>query len=237
MKHYRYIEVLIEHDAAGGVIFPSPNSLPGESGLTEDYYEFAKVCRQVHSCDVVEVTEDFQGHPEGDALVTFLPDVTIGVVTADCVPILLYAPDVKGVAAVHAGWKGTFGGVLEKTLDLLVKRGADVKQLKAAFGPSISKENYEVSPELAERFAQVGFADFISYPGGPGSRPHLDLQGINVRRLRQHGVLLENIKESKLCSYGAKTLDGKRALLPSYRRTGGLPTRMLTCIRLVGNGK
>ncbi|MDE6443112.1 MAG: polyphenol oxidase family protein [Muribaculaceae bacterium] len=171
-------------------------------------------------------------YDDTDALVTFVNGVTIGVRTADCVPILLYAEDVNGVAAIHAGWKGTLGGILDRTLDLLEDRGADLSRLKVAFGPSISSGNYEVDSELAGRFIEAGFTDYVTWPGGAEGKPHIDLQGVNIKRLRRRGVRDENIKPSEFCTLQSVNEEGEY-MFPSYRRDGAPDERLMTCITLL----
>lgn len=187
---------------------------------------------QTHSINVKVVdSEDDFNIGDTDALVTFRENVTIGVRTADCVPILLYAEDVRGVGAVHAGWKGTLGGILEKTLDIFEDRGADMSKLKVAFGPSISSKYYEVSKELAERFIEAGFDESVSWPEGAGGKPHIDLQGVNIERLKHRGVLESNIEPSVFCTYESKNDNGEY-IFPSYRRDAATPERLLTCVMM-----
>lgn len=176
---------------------------------------------QTHTCNVEEafsdsVSKDF---PETDALFTFEPGLRIGVRTADCVPVLLYAPDVRGVAAVHAGWKGSLGGIVSNAVNALVGRGADPERMLASFGPSICGRCYEVSAELVLLFSEAGFSDSI-----PLER-HVDLESVNRRRMLDAGLLPEHIFGSGVCT---KTTPG----LPSWRRTNGTDKRLLTYISL-----
>lgn len=230
MKSFSVINLLEEPEAVGSLIFPACGCA-AEDGLRKDYECFAVLPNQVHSCDVAIADKSFYPVVEADAIVSFIPGVTVGVVTADCVPVLLYAPDIGAVAAVHAGWKGTLGGILDNTVSVLAANGAEESLIKAVFGPSISMPNYEVDEGLAEQFSNAGFAESVYYPQGRDCRPHLDLQEINVHRLLRCGVDRDNIRTSALCSYGAVDAGGK-PLLPSHRRSGGRMTRMLSCIRL-----
>lgn len=177
---------------------------------------------QTHTCNVgiVRRESDIGVFPDTDALVSFCPGLRIGVRTADCVPVLLYAPDIKAVAAVHAGWKGSFGGILSDTLDILCAGGADPERMLAAFGPSICGECYEVSPELAGRFRDAGFGPCIS------DERNIDLQEVNVTRLLRAGVPEGNISRSRFCTFSTPGL-------PSWRRDNGTAARLLTFIRLV----
>lgn len=196
------------------------------------YRMWAKIPEQTHSCNVAVTDGLSRYYQDTDALITFERDVPIGVKTADCVPILVYAPDKQGIAAIHAGWKGTLGGIVDNVMDALEEKGVDASQLKVAFGPSISKDVYEVSQELAESFAEAGFEEYISYPNESKEKPHIDLQGINMERFLRRGVKAENIKLHSGCSNTSKMDDGS-PMYASHRRSGGAPARMLTCIMML----
>lgn len=198
------------------------------------YKMWAIIPEQTHSCNVAIADGFCRYYPDTDALITFKRDVPIGIKTADCVPILVYAPDKHGIGAIHAGWKGTLGGIVDNVMDLLEENGVDLAQLKVSFGPSICKEVYEVDKGLAENFGEVGFSDYISFPNGPKEKPHIDLQGVNMERFMRRGVKPENIKLNDGCSYSSKMEDGT-PMYPSYRRSGGSPARMLTSIMLLEN--
>lgn len=217
-----------------GLVIVTPGCGNKDKRGWKDYYDsMATTPHQTHSVNVKVIERIFDRDTEDtDALVTFKDDVAIGVRTADCVPVLMYAEDVNGVAAVHAGWKGTLGGIVDNTLDVLEGKGADLSKLKVAFGPSISAKNYEVDAELAGRFAEAGFEDYVSWPNGKERKPHLDLQGVNMERLRRRGVKEENIVPSQLCTFDSKDDDGNY-LFPSYRRENGTSDRLLTCISLL----
>lgn len=194
------------------------------------YRQFATLPNQTHSLNVKVVEERNEQPDDTDAVITFKRNLPVGVVTADCVPIAVYAPDVKGVGAIHAGWKGTLGGIVDKVLDVLEERGADLTKLQVIFGPSISQERYEVDKELGERFREAGFSDYVSFPTVSG-KPHIDLQGVNMERFLRRGVKRENIRLHPGCSFDSRRKDGTYAY-PSHRRTYGAPARMLTCVSL-----
>ncbi|MDE6290086.1 MAG: polyphenol oxidase family protein [Muribaculaceae bacterium] len=197
---------------------------------------WARIPQQTHSCNVAVADRYLSYFDDTDALITFEQDVPIGVKTADCVPILVYAPDVQCVGAIHAGWKGTLGGIVDNVMDILIEHGADPALLKVAFGPSISKEMYEVDRELADRFMEAGFEEYVSFPNGMEEKPHVDLQGVNMERFLRKGVLRENLSLHSGCSSGSKMKDGT-PMYASYRRSGGAPARMLTCIMLLSESE
>ena len=228
-------ERIIDDDRVCGLCF-SPD-LRNPENEKKDYMRLyrnlALIPEQTHSCNVAVVAGDTISHYEDtDALITFERNMPVGVKTADCVPILVFAPDIGAVGAVHAGWKGTLGGIVDNVMDTLEERGMDAGLLKVAFGPSISKEIYEVSPELAGKFVDVGFGEYVYYPHGMGEKPHLDLQGINMARFLRRGVSMGNIMLHPGCSFSTKTVDGI-PMYASHRRSGGAPARMLTCIKLI----
>ncbi len=196
------------------------------------YRMWAAIPDQTHSCNVALADGFTRIFPDTDAVVTFERDFPIGVKTADCVPILVYAPDMHGIAAIHAGWKGTLGGIVDNVMDLLIEKGVDPAQLKVAFGPSISKDVYEVSEQLAESFVEAGFRNYVVHPKGHNEKPHIDLQGVNMERFIRRGVKHENIKLHSGCSYSSRREDGA-PMYASHRRSGGAPARMLTCIMLL----
>lgn len=115
-------------------------------------------CYQVHSATVLVKSVD-SPRPDvtpADAMVTNHPDVYLGILTADCVPVLFMDADAGVVGAAHAGWKGAFGGVVENTVTAMEKLGAYRARIKAAVGPCIQQGSYEVGPEFYEQFMQRG---------------------------------------------------------------------------------
>jgi YfiH family protein len=127
--------------------------------------------------------------PKADALVTRARGLALGVLTADCAPILLAEPQAGVVAAVHAGWRGALAGIIESCLGAMEGLGARRPRVHAAVGPCIGREAYEVGPEFEAEFragdaASAGF--FVR--GGTGARPRFDLAGYALDRLRRAGV-------------------------------------------------
>ena len=145
---------------------------------------------QVHSPDAVIVDGPFQGEkPKADGIVTATPGLVIGVVTADCGPILFSDPKARVIGAAHAGWKGAMDGVLENSIAAMEKLGARRAAIRAVLGPSISQRNYEVGPEFVSAFLakDPGFKRFFT----PSPRPDhcmFDLRTFTLRRLEAAGV-------------------------------------------------
>ncbi len=111
--------------------------------------------RQVHGSDVIDLVEPWgQGAqvPMADAVITQRTDVTLGIQTADCVPVLIADYDNQVIAAVHAGWRSALGGVIENTIALMMKKGARPEQTVAVIGPCIHQPSYEVGTDVADLF-------------------------------------------------------------------------------------
>lgn len=152
---------------------------------------------QVHSAHAITVTEPPAAtRPEADAMVTDRPGLALGVLSADCAPVLLADGTAGVVGAAHAGWRGAIGGVLEAALDAMVGLGAMRGRIVAVVGPTISQRAYEVGPEFVERFLDEdpGNARFFA-AGRPdtdgrlgGDRAQFDLPGYALARLRAAGV-------------------------------------------------
>lgn len=167
---------------------------------------------QVHSALALVVTDPVPraNLPRADAIVTQTRGLAIGVLTADCTPVLLADSQAGVVAAAHAGWRGAAGGVLEAAIAAMEELGAARNRIAAAVGPTISQDNYEVGAdfELALAAADVESAEFFA-PGANG-KAHFDLPGYVTHRLRRAG--LRDIERQTLCTYGHE------AELYSYRR-------------------
>jgi polyphenol oxidase len=133
---------------------------------------------------------------EADALVTVVPDTTVGVYTADCVPILFSDGDGR-VAAAHAGWRGTVQGVASSTVEALVSVGAHRERIRAALGPSICAHCFEVGEEVAAEFDRVVPTSVVR---APGEKPHVDLWEANKVLLLDAGLRPEFIDAAPPCT-------------------------------------
>lgn len=162
---------------------------------------------QVHSPTAVVVEEPWdQAHrPKADALVTATPGIALGVLTADCAPVLFADPVARVVGAAHAGWRGAVNGVLEGTIESMLTLGARREQICAALGPCIGPAIYEVGWEFkAQLLAQEPAAAEHFQDPSPGARPHFDLPGYVACRLRRAGVGLS--LDPVPCTYDAHQL-------------------------------
>lgn len=148
-------------------------------------------CYQIHSPDVIVADRPFEGgeRPKADAVVSATPGIACGVATADCGPVLFADPVARVVGAAHAGWKGAIGGVLEATLARMETLGASRVNIRAAIGPLIRQDSYEVSTGFEENFVAKDFAYSRFFrPGKPG-HAFFDLPGFITFRLRAAGVV------------------------------------------------
>ena len=143
---------------------------------------------QCHSAHAVIVDGPLAVLPKADALVTCQPGLALSVLTADCQPILLADRQAGVVAAAHAGWKGTLGGVIENTVAQMERLGAQRSTIHAVIGPSISQRHYEVGPEFYDRFVTEDPAHAGYFTEGRGGKYQFDLPRLGLARLRAAGI-------------------------------------------------
>ena len=145
---------------------------------------------QVHSpdCVVVESAWADAERPHADALVTDRPGLLLGVVTADCAPVLLADRDAGVVGAAHAGWKGAVGGVIENTLAAMVAIGARADRIASAIGPCIAQASYEVDDGFRARFVDDDRDSDGFFAAGRPGHWQFDLEGFVASRLAAAGV-------------------------------------------------
>lgn len=186
---------------------------------------------QIHSPRVVHVTHPADSaatRPQADALVTATPGLALGILSADCQPVLFFDPTAKVIGAAHAGWKGAKDGVLEATLVAMEELGAARDKINAVIGPTISQTAYEVGSDFFETFYQTdpGYGRFFA--SGAGDRFHFDLPAFGLHRLREAGVA--QAEWTRHCTYR----DESRFY--SYRRSVHRKEadygRLITTIRL-----
>ena len=216
---------------------------PGEAGVEAFYTQREAALpypviqgHQVHGSRVAIVErpgmtrEELEGY---DAFVNNRPGVAIGVRTADCVPVLLYDPVQRVVAAVHAGWKGTVLHISEGALEAMGQEfGSRPAELKAAIGPSIGPDSFQVGEEVAEKFKEAGFPmDEIWSFRGPGDGSpmsgghHIDLWRANRWLLEQLGIPPDSIEVLGIDTFTTSSLF-------SARREGVACGRIINSIML-----
>lgn len=154
---------------------------------------------QIHSADVVTVTDATAERPKADALVTATPGVAISVLTADCQPVLLADRDAGVIGAAHAGWQGALNGVLDATVDAMVTLGAKREAIVAVIGPSISQRAYEVGTDFAERFIDMDTHNARFFANGKAGKMQFDLPAFGLSRLRAAGI--KDAAWTRHCTY------------------------------------
>ncbi len=194
---------------------------------------------QVHSPEVVSVGKVWpdaaEGRPVADGVVTDRPEVVLGIVTADCAPVLFADAQARVVAAAHAGWRGAVGNergdVLQNTLFAMEALGAERSRIAAAIGPTISQDSYEVDEAFRANFESVDDALFRDAPAREGiARWQFDLPGYILAKLAKLGV-------RSACNSSQDTFSQPRRY-HSYRRASqsGLPNygRQISMIAVPG---
>jgi polyphenol oxidase len=167
--------------------------LPGSSLVT---------VYQVHSADVITVQMPFDdgSRPKADGMVTDRPDILLGILTADCGPVLFSDAQAGVVGAAHAGWKGAFGGVTDSIVTAMEKLGADRARIVAAVGPCIARTSYEVDQGFLRKFAEQDPANERFFSPGREGHHQFDLEGYVVHRIAAAGVT--RIEALGLDTYG-----------------------------------
>ena len=145
---------------------------------------------QIHSPTAVRVVEPWlhEDRPRADALVTDRPGLALGILTADCAPVLLADAEAGVVGAAHAGWKGAFSGVIEATVEQMEALGAARTRIVAAVGPCIARRFYEVDAAFLRRFAEAEAENERFFSSGRPGHHQFDLEGFVVSRLAEAGL-------------------------------------------------
>ena len=167
---------------------------------------------QVHSADAVFADHAWpqDDRPHADALVTNRPGLLLGILTADCAPVLLADAEAGVIGAAHAGWRGALAGITDSTIAAMEKLGARRHRIAAAVGPCIAQLSYEVDEDFRRRFSREEPGSERFFADSATGKPHFDLPAYVVHRLLAAGV--EQVEALHLDTYA----DGERFY--SYRR-------------------
>lgn len=203
----------------GGIsegIFASLNCGPGSGDVREHVMENRNrvskalggtnllTLYQIHSPNAVIATEPWEQGPQADAMATNVPGLALGILTADCAPVLLADSKARVIGAAHAGWKGALTGVIDSVLEKMESLGADRARISAAIGPCIGQSNYEVGPEFIARFAEAGKDNTRFFvPSDKADHWRFDLEAYVAHRLREAG--LTNIEPLSACTYARES--------------------------------
>lgn len=170
--------------------------------------------RQVHSNYAVIADETWQqgSLPEADGIVTAEPGVGIGILTADCTPILFCDPAAAVIGAAHAGWRGAKGGIIDSVVEIMENLGARRERICASIGPTISQSAYEVGEEFRDNFLTENERNIMFFTSiDKNEKAHFDLPAYCQERLTLAGI--KSIEQMGLCTYG------NESLFYSYRRS------------------
>jgi polyphenol oxidase len=192
------------------IVMMNRNVVARALGVAEGHVVTA---HQVHSADVVEVNEAWplENRPKVDGLVTKAKGLALGVLTADCGPVLFADASAGVIGCCHAGWKGALTGVTDSTVTAMEKLGAKRANIIAVLGPTISRANYEVGPEFPKPFlAQSAEHHTFFTPSTKEGHFMFDLPAYLTQRLR--GLVLGGVHDLALCTYADE------ARFYSYRR-------------------
>ncbi len=191
---------------------------------------------QVHGDAVVSVAAPWmpgQG-ARADAMVTDRPGLALGIITADCAPVLFADPEAGVVGAAHAGWRGAVAGILERTVEAMTALGARPARVRAVIGPCIAQASYEVGADLRDQVLAAPLADPDRFfaPGRPGDEPRFmfDLAGYCIARLQAAGV-------GAASALGCDTMADATRFFSHRRRTlagGGPIGHQISVIALAG---
>jgi len=184
--------------------------------------EDLRTVHQVHGFDVLTVTEALDGgdatgditetRPRADALVTATPGIALGVLTADCAPVLLADGDGSVIGAAHAGWRGALAGVTDAVVEAMIDLGATRSNIRAVVGPCIGPDSYEVGPEFPEPFLDEDPGNQRFFKPAARAGHHLfDLGDYVHMRLAEAGIYVVQ-------STALDTVDDAQKFY-SYRRT------------------
>ena len=156
---------------------------------------------QVHSANAVFAAEAWpqDGRPNADAMVTDRPGLLLGILTADCAPVLFADSEAGVVGAAHAGWRGALGGITDSTIAAMEERGAARDRISAAVGPCIAQLSYEVGEDFRRQFAEQEPGSDRFFAESATGKPHFDLQAYVVHRLLAAGI--EQVEALHLDTY------------------------------------
>jgi YfiH family protein len=186
---------------------------------------------QVHGTTVAVVERPW-AHGEGpraDAMVTRAPGIALGILTADCAPVLLVDPEAGVAGAAHAGWRGALGGVVESVIAAMERLGARRTSIAAAIGPAIGRASYEVGPEFRRAFLDQAAENAAFFDDAAHGKSRFDLAGHVAARLEAAGIGAVARIAADTCAEGDRFFSYRRTTLEGGRDYG----RALSAVALV----
>ena len=190
-------------------------------------------CHQIHGTDVITVEQPWrrEDNPRADGTVTKVPGIALGVLAADCAPVLLADSEAGIIGAAHGGWRGTLAGIMEATVTAMVALGARTERIRAGIGPGIGQTSYEVGPEFLANFTAVDPASSVFFAPAPRAGHFLfDLPGYIALRLQRLGLAAVERAAHDTAAEEDLFFSYRRACLRGERDYG----RGLAAITLVG---
>lgn len=169
---------------------------------------------QIHSAVVVDVVTPWtrEALPKADAMVTRVPGIALGILSADCAPVLLADPAARVVGAAHAGWRGALTGVVEATIAAMAAHGAQPGRMIAGIGPAIGRHSYEVGADFATPFLEQDDANAqFFFPGARADKRLFDLKGYVASRLTASGVDRITVMPNDTCAEEQRFFSYRRA--------------------------
>lgn len=182
-------------------------------------------CYQIHSPDVVTVTEAWtvEQRPKADAMVTNVAGIALGILTADCVPLLFADAKAGVIGAAHAGWRGAISGVIENTLTAMENLGARRKAIEVAIGPCIWQNSYEVGPEFPAPFlAEDPGNERFFRPAFRSGHTMFNLPGYVEAKLQRLGVASVELSPADTAADENRFFSYRRSTLRNEQRGGSL---------------
>ena len=168
---------------------------------------------QIHSNKFIFIDKKYNNNnkPKADAIITDQRNLPIAVLTADCAPILIYDDKIKMIAAIHAGWKGAFKGIVSKVIKFMIKKGCKLENITAAIGPSISQKNYEVKGDFKTKFMKKNKNNYEFFKKKK-SKIYFDLTGYIYSSLKK--IKIRNIDVLNIDTFDIKNkfFSARRAL-------------------------
>jgi hypothetical protein len=190
-------------------------------------------CHQIHGTEVITVERPwrYEESPRADAMVTAAPGIALGVLAADCAPVLFVDPAAKIAGAAHGGWRGALAGVMEATVAAMLRLGARAERIRAGIGPCIAQPSYEVGPEFRDSFLADAPANARFFTAARREGYFLfDLPGFIAARLERLGLAAVERAHADTAADETRFFSYRRACLQGERDYG----RALAAIALCG---
>ena len=168
---------------------------------------------QIHSNKFIYIDETYKSikKPKADAIITNQKYLPIAVLTADCSPILIYDNKRKIIAAIHAGWKGAYKGIINKVIKFMIKKGCELNDMTAAIGPSISLKNYEVKEDFKKKFIKKDKKNLIFFKINK-KKLYFDLTSYIYTSLKKNGIQYIDVLKIDTFDIKHKFFSARRAL-------------------------